>query len=153
MASPSIRRIERLNYGLSAGLTLACLVTQTRAVTLGLAIGAGLTCLNFYVLRRLIVKWTTEAAEGSIVDPSRKRSGGGNSALLMLPKMVGLMGACTVAILFLPIDAIAFAVGYSIFIVSIMIEAIYSALRPDPRAVNADPYGPNPAPTDENRNG
>jgi hypothetical protein len=146
MASPSIHRIERLNYGISAVLTLASLVTQSRAITLGLAIGAALTCLNFFVLRKLIVKWTTEAAQGK----------NGNSALLMLPKMVGLMGACAAAILLLPIDAIAFAAGYSIFIVSIMVEAIYSAVRPDPRDPNADPYGPSPASsptTDENRNG
>ena len=47
----------------------------------------------------------------------------------MLPKMVGLMGAVAVAILFLPIDPIAFTIGYSIFIVSIVIETTYSALR------------------------
>jgi hypothetical protein len=120
MASPSIHRIERLNYGISAVLTVLALVTQTRSVTLGLAVGAGLTCLNFYVLRRLIVKWTTEAAQGK----------GGNSALLMLPKMIGMMGAVTVAVLLLPIDVIAFAIGYSIFIASIVIETAYSALRP-----------------------
>ena len=122
MASPSIHRIERLNYGISAGLVLAALLTQSREVTLGLAVGAALTCINFYVLRRLIVKWTTEAAQNK----------GGNSALLMLPKMIGLMGACTAAILLLPIDVIAFAAGYSIFIASILIESTYSALRPTP---------------------
>jgi len=130
LASPSIHRIERLNYGISAVLTVLSLVTQTRSVTLGLAVGAGLTCLNFYVLRRLIVKWTTEAAQGK----------GGNSALLMLPKMIGMMGAVTVAVLLLPIDVIAFAIGYSIFIASIVIETTYSALRP---SVDDVPTGPS----------
>jgi hypothetical protein len=120
MASPSIRRIERLNYGISAGLILVALFTQSRPVTLGLAVGAGLTCLNFYLLRRLITKWTAEAARGK----------GGNSGLLMLPKMIGLMGAVAAAVLLLPLDVIAFAVGYSIFIVSIIIETTYTALRP-----------------------
>ena len=120
MASPSIQRIERLNYGISAGVILIALFTQSRPVTLGLAVGAGLTCLNFYVLRRLIVKWTTEAATGR----------GGNSGLLMLPKMVGLMGAVAAAVLLLPLDVVAFAIGYSIFIVSIVVEATYTALRP-----------------------
>jgi hypothetical protein len=87
MASPSIRRIERLNYGISAGVIVIALVTQSPRVTLGLAVGSGLTCLNFYMLRRLIVKWTTEAAQGK----------GGNSGLLMLPKMIGLMGAVAAA--------------------------------------------------------
>ena len=48
----------------------------------------------------------------------------------MLPKMVGLMGAVAIAILLLPIDAIAFVIGYSIFLVSILIETIYSAVVP-----------------------
>jgi hypothetical protein len=120
MASPSIRRIERLNYGISAGVILLALFTQSRPVTLGLAVGAGLTCLNFFVLRRLIEKWTTEAAQGK----------GGNSGLLMVPKMIGLMGAVAAAVLLLPLDVIAFAVGYSIFIVSIIVETTYTALRP-----------------------
>jgi len=120
MASPSIHRIERLNYGISAVLVLLSLFTQSRQVTLGLGVGAALTCVNFYVLRKLIVKWTTEAAQGK----------GGNSALLMLPKMIGLMGAVAVAVLLLPIDVIAFAIGYSIFIASIIVEGVYSALRP-----------------------
>ncbi|MGN6104399.1 MAG: ATP synthase subunit I [Kofleriaceae bacterium] len=120
MASPSIHRIERLNYGISSIAIVAALVTQPRAVVLGFAVGAALTCLNFYVLRRLVVKWTTEAAQGKH----------GNASVLMLPKMVGLMGAVAAAILLLPIDVIAFAIGYSIFILSIIIEATYSALRP-----------------------
>ena len=120
MASPSILRIERLNYGISAAAIVIALVTQSPRVSLGLAVGAGLTCLNFYVLRKLIVKWTTEAATGT----------GGNSGLLMLPKMLGLMGAVAAAVLLLPIDVVAFAIGYSIFIVSIIVEATYTALRP-----------------------
>ena len=120
MASPSIHRIERLNYGISAALVLIALITQPKPVVLGLAAGAALTCANFFVLRKLIVKWTTDAAAGKT----------GNSAMLMLPKMMALMGLVAVAVLFLPIDVIAFAVGYSIFIASIVIEAIYSAMRP-----------------------
>ena len=121
VASPSIQRIERLNYGITAVLVLIALFTQPRPILLGLAAGGALTCANFYVLRRLIVKWTTDAAAG--------KSG---SAMLMLPKMMALMGLVAVAVLFLPIDVIAFAVGYSIFIASIVIEGIYSALRSTP---------------------
>jgi hypothetical protein len=43
--------------------------------------------------------------------------------------MVGLMGAVAVAILVLPIDPIAFTIGYSLFIVSIVIDTSYSALK------------------------
>ena len=118
MASPSIQRIERFNYALAGVVTLGSLAFGSRTITLGVAIGAALTCLNFYVLRRLIVKWTTAAAQGKA----------SNAPMLMLPKMIGLMGLVAVSILFLPVDAIAFAAGYSIFILSIVIEGIYSAV-------------------------
>ncbi|MCW5802038.1 MAG: ATP synthase subunit I [Deltaproteobacteria bacterium] len=98
---------------------LIALLTQERAAVLGVALGAGLTCLNFYVLRRLVVKWTADAAAGH-----------GRSAVLMLPKMVGLMAAVALIVLLLPIDVIAFTIGYSIFIVSIVAETIYSGMRP-----------------------
>src|SRR5688572_29452969 len=120
---PSIHRIERMNYALALVVTVVGLLTQRRDVVLGLMVGSGLTCLNFFVLRKLVVKWTAEAASGT----------GGNASMLMLPKMVFLMGAVAVSVLLLPIDVIAFTIGYSIFIVSIVIEAAYSALRtPDP---------------------
>lgn len=119
MNPPSIHRIERLNYLLALVASIAGLLTQSRPIALGLVVGAALTCLNFYALRRLIVKWTSEAATGKH----------GNASLLMLPKMIFLMGAVAVSVLLLPLDVIAFTVGYSIFILSIVIEATYSALR------------------------
>ncbi|MDB4962001.1 MAG: synthase [Myxococcales bacterium] len=121
MASPpSIHRIERINYALAAIVVLVGLVTQSRSIVLGLLVGSGLTCINFYVLRRLVVKWTADAASGK---------GGGSASMLMLPKMIVLMGAVAVAVLFLPLDVIAFTIGYSIFILSIVIETTYTALR------------------------
>jgi len=129
MASPSIRRIERLNYGIGAIMIAAGALTQPRAIALGLAVGVGLTCLNFFVLRKLVVKWTGDAAAGRT----------GSAQLLMLPKMVGLMGAVAVAVLVLPIDVIAFTIGYSIFLISIVVETTYSALRPPGDVVPASP--------------
>ena len=116
----SILRIERLNYGIGGALTVAAALTQPRDIALGVAIGVALTCLNFHVLRRLITKWTSAAAKGE----------SSNAPMLMLPKMVVLMGAVALAILFLPIQPIAFIVGYSIFIVSIVIDTTFAAMRP-----------------------
>ena len=118
--APSILRIERLNYAFAAVVAIVGLLTQPKDVVLGLVVGAGLTCLNFLVLRKLVIKWTTDAATGKT----------GNASLLMLPKMIGLMGAVAVCVLLLPIDVIAFTVGYSIFILSIIVEATYSAMKP-----------------------
>lgn len=139
-AGPSIQRIERLNYGISAIVIALAAVTQPRDIWLGVTVGALLTCANFFVLRKLVVKWTREAASGR----------GGNASFLMLPKMIALMGAVAVAIIFLPISVVAFAIGYSIFLISIVIEATYSTLRvPDD-----EPAAPPTAPTnDEHHHG
>lgn len=140
MASPSIRRIERLNYGIGAAVVALGALTQPRSIALGLAVGVALTCANFFVLRKLVIKWTRDAAAGR----------GGNAPLLMLPKMIALMGAVALAILVLPINVVAFTIGYSIFLISIVIEATYSALRtPDdePSSGGADPGSPGAGPT------
>jgi hypothetical protein len=116
----SILRIERINYVLGGIMTIAAAITQPRDIALGVAIGVALTCLNFHVLRRLITKWTSAAAKGEH----------SNAPMLMLPKMVGLMGAVALVILFLPVEPVAFIIGYSIFIVSIVIDTTFAALRP-----------------------
>jgi hypothetical protein len=130
----SILRIERFNYAIGAIVIAAAALTQPRDIALGLAVGAILTCANFFVLRKLVTKWTREAATGR----------GGNSSLLMLPKMLGMMGAVAVAILVLPIHVVALAIGYSIFLVSIVAEVIYSALRTPEREPTA-PQAPEPS--------
>lgn len=121
MASPSILRIERINYALGGVLVILAALTQPRPVALGIAVGVALTCLNFNVLRRLVHRWTADAAAGRT----------GAAPMLMLPKMVGLMVAVGLAIFFLPIDPIAFTVGYSIFIISIVIDTVRSSMRPE----------------------
>lgn len=129
-AGPTIQRIERLNYGIGAVVVAASALTQPRDIALGIAVGVALTCANFFVLRKLVVKWTRDAAAGRT----------GNAPLLMMPKMIGLMGAVALAILFLPISVVAFTIGYSIFLISIAVEATYSALRtPDDEPKSTEP--------------
>ena len=122
-SGPSMRRIERINYAIGAIVIAGAALTQPRHIALGLCVGILLTCANFFVLRKLVTKWTREAQTGN---------DRGNTALLMLPKMIGLMGAVAVAILVLPIDVVAFTIGYSIFLISIIVDTTYSALRPQP---------------------
>jgi disulfide bond formation protein DsbB len=134
VASPSILRIERINYAIGGVLVIAAALTQDRPIALGIACGVALTCLNFFVLRRLVHKWTSDAATGRV----------GMAQLLMVPKMVGLMVAVAAAILFLPIDPIAFTVGYSIFIISIVIDTTHAAFKNEnaPTSTETDkPHG------------
>lgn len=109
-----IRRVERLNYLIGAALVIGAALTQTREVALGVSVGVALTCANFFFLRRLVTRWTRDAAKGV--------SSAG--ATLMVPKMIGLMLAVVAALAFLPISPAAFAVGYSVFVASIFIEAV-----------------------------
>ncbi len=128
MATPSMIRIERLNYALGGILVIAAAITQPQPIALGVAGGVALTCLNIFVQRKLVTKWTSDAAQGK----------SGSAPLLMLPKMVGLMGAVALAILFLPIDPIAFTIGYSLFIVSIVLDTTFSALRSSPEPTSTE---------------
>lgn len=123
MTAGSIVRVERLNYLLGGILVIGAAVTQARPVALGIVVGVVLTCLNFFLLRKLVVKWTTDAAEGRPTTAS---------GMLVLPKMIGLMVAVVLSLAFLPIDGIAFAIGYSVFVVSIFVEIILAAVLPTP---------------------
>ena len=128
MASPSILRIERFNYVIGGLLVIAAALTQPRDIALGVAVGVALTCLNFFMLRRLVNRWTKDAAAGKA----------GSTQILMMPKMLGLMAAVILSLKFLPIDAVAFTIGFSIFMISIVIETFYSAFKP---AANESPHG------------
>ncbi len=120
MTFDSLPRIERLNYALGGVLVIAGAVTQPRAIALGVAVGVLLTCINFAMVRRLVFRALADAANGI---PS-------NRMMLVLPKMTVLMAVVALSLWLLPIDAAAFAAGYSIFIVSIVIESVLAALRP-----------------------
>ena len=136
----SIRRIERMNYAIGAIVIAVAALTQPRDIALGLTVGALLTCANFFVLRKLIVKWTSDAAAG--------RSG--SAPLLMLPKMLGLMGSVAVAILLLPINVVAFTIGYSIFLISIIVDTTHAALRPQPDPRDQPPAHEPTEPSEHN---
>ncbi len=120
----NLQRIERLNYLIGGVLVIAAALTQVRSMALGVAVGVALTCLNFFLLRKLVAKWTDEAAKGI----------SSASAMLVLPKMVGLMAAVVLCLWLLPIQGIGFAVGYSVFVISIFVEIILSAVLPGPSA-------------------
>jgi hypothetical protein len=123
MTPGSLVRIERLNYALGGVLVIAGALTQPQPRALGVAVGVLLTCLNFALLRRVVTKMTDQAAKGG--DSSR-------GALLILPKMLGLMVAVVLSLWLLPIDPMAFAIGYSVFVASIFIEVILAAILPAP---------------------
>jgi hypothetical protein len=116
----TVRLVERLNYAIGGVLVIAAALFATQRQALGVAIGVALTCLNFLVLRGLVYKWTKAVADG---EPS------GGKAFLVMPKMLGMMAAVVVVIMFLPVDGVAFLIGYSIFFPSIVVAGVVDALR------------------------
>jgi hypothetical protein len=119
-------------------LVIVCALTVTRAQALGAAVGVALTCLNFAFMSRLIGRWLEDAKRGDGVGSSR--------IALIMPKMALLMGAVVACLAFLPIDPIFFVIGYSIFIVSIVVEGVLSVVRPAPPAPDASPDESPPLP-------
>jgi hypothetical protein len=117
-----LHRIERLNYLFGGLLVIAVVFTTRRDQALGAAVGVALTCLNFAFLRRLVFKWTSSVKAGD--------ERGGSRIYLILPKMVGLMGAVVLALWLLPIDAVFFVAGYSVFIISIVVAGAMAGLAP-----------------------
>jgi hypothetical protein len=116
------KRIERLNYGIGGVLVIVAALTSSTAMAAGVAVGVAISCLNFMLLRRLVTTWTTKAAEGTSTT---------SSSLLMVPKTVGLMLLVTLCLIFLPISPIGFAIGFSVFVVSIVVEMVLSTLSPE----------------------
>lgn len=138
MTSQGILRIERANYVLGGlAVIIAALVVPSRQA-LGVAVGVLLTCLNFAALRWLVFRWTAAVKAGD--------ERGGNRIYLILPKMMGMMAAVALVVLFLPIDAIAFLIGYSIFLPSIVIAAVMDTVAPTPSDEPAAGDGAGAAP-------
>ena len=138
MTLASMPRIERLNYLFGGLVIIVCALTTRRDQALGAAVGVALTCLNFAFMNRLIGRWIDDAKRGDGVGSAR--------VALIMPKMIGLMVAVVLCLKFLPIDAIFFVIGYSVFIVSILVEGVLSVLRPAPSDPDA-PTGESSTPT------
>ena len=106
-----LARIERIN------LILAVLVTGLAGAIWGargaVAAGAGaaLACADFWLLVRIGSRLVASARAGN---PSR------GLTFLLLGKTMALFALVFIAIAVLHLDAIPFALGFSVFVVSIM---------------------------------
>lgn len=109
----SLTRIERLNYIFGGVLVMAMAFVLTRAGALGVLVGVILSCINFTVMRRMVQGWMHQAAQQR-----------GTRSYFMVPKMALLMFAIILALRFLPITAEGLAIGFSVFLLSIMVETI-----------------------------
>lgn len=117
MGAKDLAKIEQLNWILAAVLIVGAMVLFTTPVVTGVAAGALLACLNFSVIRR-------------VVAASLRRTGNGRALLqlILVGKMGLLFGAIALVMKFVPLDPIAFAVGISVFLISIAVVSTRTAL-------------------------
>ena len=114
-----LARIERINLILAALITcLAGLLWGARGA-IAAGVGAALACADFWLLVRIGTRLVASAREGN---PSR-----GLSALLF-GKMAALFALVFVSIVVLHLEAIPFALGFSVFVVSIMMLGLRATL-------------------------
>ena len=113
MDPKDLARIERWNGVFAAVLILGAAVWFSTPVLIGVAVGAGLAVLNFMGVRRL-------------VGASLRRDGIQRAILqlLLILKMGVLFVLVFLAIRFLPLNAVALAVGMSVVLLSIAVEAV-----------------------------
>lgn len=110
--------IERWNVLFASLLVLASAILFPVRTALGVAVGAILTCANFFAFHRLL--------DRSMKSPNgRKRL---FLQILLLLKMGAILVLVFLAIHFLPLSPVALAVGLSVFLLSIAVESVRFAL-------------------------
>jgi hypothetical protein len=127
MGPEKLKAMERWNLILGAVFTLVASIFWPSDVALGVALGATLSAANFYAIRRI---WQS-LLSGSV----EKRQG--MQALFVL-KTMALVVLVFVVVRYLPIDPAGFAVGISIFLLSIGIESARFVLRHDSPPATTD---------------
>src|SRR3954467_1569583 len=114
-----LARIERINLLLGALITcLAGLLWGARGA-IAAGVGAGLACADFWLLVRIGGRLVASAREGN---PSRGLS------FLLLGKTAALFALVFVAIAVLHLEAVPFALGFSVFVVSIMMLGLRAGM-------------------------
>ena len=104
-------RIERANLVLAVLLTALAGVVWGARGAIAAGAGAALACADFWLLLRIGARLVASARDGN---PSRGLS------LLLIGKTMALFPLVYIAIGVLHLDAIPFALGFSVFVVSIM---------------------------------
>jgi hypothetical protein len=107
-----LARIERVNLVLAVLVTALAGLLWGKSGAIAAGVGAALACADFYVLVRLGARLVAQARTGA---PSRALS------FLLLTKTKILFGLVFIAIRVAQLDPIPFALGFSVFVVSIFL--------------------------------
>lgn len=116
----TIKRIQIINFIILAVLALGCVLTQSRNFTLSLLAGGIVTIANFYFIRQIISK---------LLAPEVKKKKVLSLVLLYFVKFTVLAALVFMLIKYLKIDKLGFIFGFSILLIALFIEGIYSGFR------------------------
>jgi hypothetical protein len=116
---PLLARIERANLILAVALTTVAGLLWGRAGTLGAGAGALLACADFFVLGRLGARAIAQV-----------RAGGSpwGLGLALVGKMTALFALVFIAIRVLRLAVAPFALGFSVFVVSILMVSFSAGI-------------------------
>jgi hypothetical protein len=114
----ALRHIERVNLVLAVAMTaLGGLLWGTRGLA-GAGAGAFIACADFFVLRRVGARVADRVREGG---PPR------GFGFALIGKMAALFGLVFVAIRVAHLAVIPFALGFSVFVMSILLVGLRAA--------------------------
>jgi len=122
-----MKKIERANLILGVAVTaLAGLVWGGRGM-LGAGVGAALACVNFVAIRRLGGRAVRSALAGMLdggATPGKMAGQGLALAAGLLIKMTVLFALVWVAVRVLALPVVPFALGFSVFVLSILLVGL-----------------------------
>jgi hypothetical protein len=114
-----LARIERVNLILAALVTALAGALWGARGAVAAGVGAALACADFWLLVRIGSRLVASARSG---DPSRGLS------FLLLGKTAALFALVFIAIAVVRLDAIPFALGFSVFVVSIFMLGLKAGM-------------------------
>ncbi len=112
---PTLARIERVNLILAVALTCVAGLHWGSAGTLGAGAGALIACADFFVLGRVGARAVAQVREGG--SPW-------GLGFALIAKMTALFVVVFVAIRVIRLSVIPFALGFSVFVVSILLVGL-----------------------------
>ena len=117
MGPQHLKVMEKWNLLFSVIAVLVAALAFDREHVVGVGLGAAIACINFSAIRRI---W-----EGLL---SGSTAGKQSMQVLFVLKMFALGAVVFVCLRFVPMSPAAFAVGISIFLLSIAVESVRFAL-------------------------
>ncbi len=115
MEPKHLTSVERMTMILAGIVIAAGAIAAPRRVAFGITVGAALMVANAWVMRRVGRKVMKASRPGAAI-------------LLLNLKMLTLVGLVFLVLHFLPIDAIGFLIGVSIFPVAILVAAVRNGM-------------------------